>query len=79
MNGLVDELVEPEKIRERAMQIGEEVGKKAVFGVWGSMKEGMYRDVLEAAKDRERPVMPWEANTAFEKRMAGEKGRDAKL
>lgn len=82
VNGLVDELAEPSQVRERAVALGKQIGPRATTGVWGSMKQELFREVLDAAERRDRLYMPGEANEKFYKELQGTsvaQGRDSKL
>ncbi|BEI98706.1 hypothetical protein CcaverHIS631_0310050 [Cutaneotrichosporon cavernicola] len=50
--GIIHEIVDvsrgPNGLLERAVEIGVSEGPKTSWGVWGAIKEGMYRSVIDA-------------------------------
>jgi enoyl-CoA hydratase/carnithine racemase len=68
-SGIAHELVDADKLVERAVTLGEEKAPAAAQGVWGTIKESMYVDVAEHLARRRMIPYPDVEDRAFQFRM----------
>jgi len=67
--GLVDEIVDGGMVISRAVEIGQVEGGKVGNGSWGGMKSEMFYNIIEAGKRQTGPLMPWQEEENFVRRM----------
>ncbi|WVW80403.1 hypothetical protein I302_102384 [Kwoniella bestiolae CBS 10118] len=76
--GLVDEVVEPEQVKGRAVEVGQKEGGKIASGAWGAIKRGAYHQVLEYSKSYRTLNLPPQEEKEFYERVGKDFGK-AKL
>lgn len=81
-NGIIDETVDDappnqKALLERAYQIGEAEGPKVALGAWGSIKDGMFHQVIDASRGHRQVKMPNMIEKAFWDRLDRDKKAQA--
>lgn len=62
-----------------ASSIAETYGVKSSLGAWGLIKEGVWKDTLEAGRSKEMPPMPATDAKMADNRLKDVKVRESKL
>ncbi|ADV21442.1 enoyl-CoA hydratase/isomerase [Cryptococcus gattii E566] len=76
--GLVDKVVEQDKVIEEAVELGAKEGIQVAPGSWGLIKEGTFRPILESSQSYRPITGPPDAAKAFWNRVGKDKAK-AKL
>ncbi|WWC68412.1 uncharacterized protein I206_102339 [Kwoniella pini CBS 10737] len=76
--GLVDEVVDSDKVISRAVEVGKRDGGKVAAGAWGAIKRGAYHQVLDYSQSYRKLNLPPQEEQEFFDRV-GKSQSKAKL
>ncbi|WWC88118.1 uncharacterized protein L201_003022 [Kwoniella dendrophila CBS 6074] len=76
--GIIDEIVDQDKVVGKALEVGIRDGGKVAAGSWGAIKRGAYHQVLEYSQSYRKLNLPPQEEIEFYDRV-GKAGNKAKL